>query len=71
MLKTSRSTKSIIRLGENVVRVGGDSRTRCDKSKLEKSEINDGEIDDNEVDDEVRKKGQKTSKSKNLFIEPL
>ena len=67
MLKTSESTKPIIQPGEGVVGVGSDSKVGCDGSKLEEIEIDDGEVGGDEVDDEVGKKGQKKSKSKNLF----
>ena len=66
ILKTSRSIKSTTRPGESVVGVDIDSRAGCDGSKLDGSEIDDGEAGGGEVDDKVRKKGQKTSKSKKL-----
>ena len=72
MLKTSGNTESLTRLGEGVVGVAGDSRARCNISKLDRSELNGDEVDGNKVDggeievDEVGKKVQKTSKSKNL-----
>ena len=65
MLKIS-STKSA-EPKKSGVRVGGDNRARHDsRCKLEKSEISNNEYND-EVDDEVKKKGQKMSKFKNLF----
>ena len=53
------------------VGVGGDSKAGCDgKCKLDGKKTGDNEVndkDDNEVNNEIRKKGQKTFKSKNLF----
>ena len=47
--------------------VDDNSRARRDRNKLDGSEIDDVEVDGNKVgNDEVEKKGQKTSKSKNL-----
>ena len=49
------------------VEVGSDSRARCNKSKRNEDRVDSAEIDGNEVgDDEIRKKVQKTSRSKNL-----
>ena len=49
------------------VGVGIDSRARCDaRYKFDKKETSNNEVDD-EINDEVGKKGQKMSKSKNLF----
>ena len=72
MLKTLGNTESTTRPGEGIVGIGGDSRVGCDGSKLDRneidrSEIDNGEIDGGKIDDEIGKKGQKTSKSKNLF----
>ena len=55
------------RLGEGLVGVSDDSRVGHDESKVDKIEIDDSEVDGSKIDDEVEKKGQKTSKSKNLF----
>ena len=49
-----------------IVEIGGDSRAGHDGNKLDRSEIDGVEVDGSEVEvDEVRKKVQKTSKSKN------
>ena len=67
MLKTSKSTESIIRPGEGIVGVGGDSRAGCGRSKLDRSKLDGVEVDGGEVEvDEVEKKFQKRSKFKNL-----
>ena len=65
MLKTSRSAESLIRLGNDEVEIGSDSRARHGNSKLNGSRIGDDEVND-EVDDEVEKKSQNPTKSKNL-----
>ena len=66
MLKTSRSTKPLTRLGEGVVGVGSDSKARRDAFKLDGSEFDGDEVDSGEVEvDEIGKKVQKTTKSKN------
>ena len=62
MLKTSEDTKSIIRLIEGGVGVGNNSRTRRDGYEIDGIEVDSSEVGD----DEVRKKVQKTPKSKNL-----
>ena len=67
ILKTSKSTYFKTRPKKSVVGVDGHSKAGHDGSKLERSEIDNGEVGGTEVDDEVGKKGQKTSKSKNLF----
>ena len=67
MLKTSRSTESITRPVKGVVGVGSDNKAGCDRNELDRSEIEDIEIDNGKIDDEAGKKGQKTSKFKNLF----
>ena len=60
MLKTAKPRK-------DKVGVGGDSRARRGASEINTSRIDDVEVDSGEVEvDEVEKKGQKTSKSKNL-----
>ena len=65
MLKTS-STKSA-EPNKGRVGVGGDSRTGCDRSEIDGNGMNDVEVDGGKVgDNEIGKKGQKTSKSKNL-----
>ena len=47
--------------------VGGDSRARRDRSEIDRSGIDNIQVDGDKVgDDKVGKKGQKTSKSKNL-----
>ena len=68
-MKILGSTKSTTRPEKGIVGVGGDSRIRCDRSKLDRSkldgsEIDDGKIDGGEIDDEIGKKSQKLSKSK-------
>ena len=66
MLKTSGSTESKIRPGEGKVKVGG-GKAGSERSELDGSKLDDSEVDGNEVEiDEIRKKVQKTSKSKNL-----
>ena len=71
MLKILESTESLTWPGKGRVGVGGDSKARHDgKSELEERETGNNEFDgkvNDEIDDEVRKKDQKTSKSKNLF----
>ena len=62
ILNILRSTESAIQFWEGIVGFGGDSRAGHYGSKIDDDEINGGKIDD-----EVGKKGQKTSKSKNLF----
>ena len=65
-MKTSGSTEPLIRPGEGVVGVNGDSRARRDASKLDGSKLDGDEVDGGEVEvDEVEKKVRKTSKSKN------
>ena len=67
MLKTSKSTKSIIQFRKIGVRVSVDSRTgRNGRCKLG-NEVDDVEIGEGKVgDNEIEKKSQKTSKSKKL-----
>ena len=66
MLKTLNTKSAEPKKG--VIGVGGGSRAGRDGSKLDKSEIDGGEVDVGKVgNNEVRKKNQKTSKSKNLF----
>ena len=60
MLKISNTKSAEPR--KNGVGVGGGSRAEHDKSEINGNEVDNGEIED----DEVRKKVQKTSKSKNL-----
>ena len=65
MLKTLSTKSAKLRKGK--ARVGGDSRAKRDGNKLDRSEIDDIEVDGNKVgEDEVRKKGRKMSKFKNL-----
>ena len=64
-MKTSGSTESKTRSGEDGVGIGG-SKAGYSGSKIDKSELNGIEVNGSEVDDEVGKKGQKTSKSKNI-----
>ena len=66
-MKTLRSIKSVTWPKNGVVGVDGDNKAGHDGNKLDKSEIDNGKVIGNEVDDKVRKKGQKTSKSKKLF----
>ena len=61
MLKTAKPRKG-------GVGIGGDSRAGCGESEIDRSGMDDVDIDDKEVEvDKVGKKGQKISKSKNLF----
>ena len=65
MLKTSKSTESIIQPGKDGVGVSSNSRARRNQNELG---IGDNEVDGNEFrDNEFGKKVQKLSKSKNLF----
>ena len=65
MLKTLSTKSAEPRKG--VVGVSGDSKAGCDGSKLDESGMDDVEVDGNKVrDNEVGKKGQNSSKSKNL-----
>ena len=67
MLKTSGSTKPLLRPGEGVVGVDGDSRARRDAKKLDRSKLGGDKVDGDEIEvDEIEKKVQKTTKSKNL-----
>ena len=71
MLKTLKSFESTTQLGKSAVGIGGDSKAKCDgKCKFNGNKIGGGEVDGSEgrynKDDKVKKKGQKTSKSKNL-----
>ena len=72
MLKTLRSTKSTIRLGEGRVGVAGTSRTECNGKKIGGSEIDGCEVRKNEVEKKSQKKSmsKKSSKSK-IIIESL
>ena len=63
ILKTLESTDSLTRPRKGRIRVGGNSRARHDGNEVDGSEVDDGEVRNNKV----WKKGQKTSKSKNLF----
>ena len=65
MLKSSRSTEPSTRPGEGVVGVSGDSR--AGRGGIDGSGIDDVEVDGGEVEvDKFGKKGQKTSKFKDL-----
>ena len=65
ILKTS-STKSA-KPRKSEFEVGNDKRAGCNRSELYKNEIDNVEVDGGKVrDNEVSRKGQKTSKSKNL-----
>ena len=61
MLKTLGSTESSKRLGKSRVRIGNNSRTKRDDSKLDEIKIGN-----NKVDDKTGKKSQNPTKSKNL-----
>ena len=66
-MKTSENTKSTIRCREGKVEFASNSKAEHNNKyklggKVDKSKIDDGKIEDNEI----RKKNQKTSKSKNL-----
>ena len=66
--KTSGIIDSLTQLGEDAIKVGGDSRAGRDGNKLDASELNGNEVDDDKVEvDEIGKKVQETFKSKNLF----
>ena len=65
MLKTPSTRSAKPRKGG--IRVGGDNRAGRDGSEIDRSGIDHVEFDSGKVrDDEIEKKGQKTSKSKNL-----
>ena len=66
MLKTS-GTKSAIRPGKGVVRVGSNSKAKRNEIGLNGKKTGNNKIHDDKFDDKVRKKDLKTSKSKNLF----
>ena len=66
MLKILGSIKSVTQLKKGVIGVDGESRIGYDGNKLDGSEIDDGKIGGGEVNNNVGKKGQKTSKFKNL-----
>ena len=71
MLKTSGNIEPLTQLREGIVGVGGDNRARRDASKLNGSKLDSNEVDGGKVKvDEVRKKVQKTTKSKKV-IGPL
>ena len=72
MLKTSRSTELTTQPGEGVIGVNSDNKARRNGSKLnrsefDRSEIHDVKVDSGKIDNEIRKKGQKMSKFKNLL----
>ena len=62
MFKNLKSIESIPQLSKDIIEVDNDSKARHYGSKFDRSEIDGGE-----VDNEIKKKGQKMSKSKNLF----
>ena len=69
-MKTSGSIESLTQVGKGRVGVNGDNKVGYDGNELDRSEIDSGKVNDefdNKIDNEVRKKCQKTSKSKNLF----
>ena len=60
MLKTAKP-------GKGKVEVNGDSKAGHGRSKIDKSGMDDIQVDGGEVEvDKIEKKGQKTSKSKNM-----
>ena len=68
MLKTLKSTESLTKPKKGRVEIDVDNRAGYNESELDESEIDNGEVDSNKVgDNKISKKGQKTSKSKNLF----
>ena len=68
MLKISGSIESVTQPGKGVVGVGDNNKARRDGSKLDRSELDGNKVDGGEIeDDKIRKRVQKTFKSKNLF----
>ena len=68
ILKIEGSYESLTWPGKGRVEVGDNNKAGRDGSKLDENEIDNNEVDSGKIgDDEVGKKGQKTSKSKNLF----
>ena len=66
MLKTLNTKSAEPR--KSIVGVSSDSKARVDRGKPDGNEINNSEVDGDEIgENEVKKKSQKTSKSKNLF----
>ena len=67
LLKTSKSTESITRPGEDKVGVGGSRRAEYNGSELDGNRIDGNKVDGGKVrDNEIEKKVQKLSKFKNL-----
>ena len=66
-MKTSENIESLIQIGKSRAEFNGDSRAKRNGSELDGSMFDNSEVDDGELgDSEVKKKVQKSSKSKNL-----
>ena len=52
---------------KGIVGVGDANKAERNRNMFEGSKINDGEVGSGKVDNEFKKKGQKTTKSKNSF----